>query len=596
MARPQARFCPQRWRRGGSRPPGAAGATCRGLPRPLQLVLLAPHRHHHRSQGFIAMVMLVLFTLILGSLAIVSRTSSGRLAAAAQGRNREARDVAEAGITEIISELNKEPNRRLLVSGVALASWSQGATDFSNPLINPCTSYNSSGNAATLTPPTTKAIAFKNGWQALLSGDPRRSYRLVSVTYSDVARNPLSAPPPTAVTTGQVKSLLRLTVEGRMHDAAGNALSSARVIKEFEVVPKCCKRSFGRNSFAATNFGEDNRFCFAGGSSAQNADDAVAAVVGGLSGGTINSSNNTLSIVDENLEPITRVLCRSNVPAPDSTNPACIARSMTLGVISVVPSFFNLPVPPWPGSSDTTFSVLDAPSKAGLYVRVNPSTNVVERCSLANNTLSDCQALSSCTRIQGIATYISGHYCRISRVDADKETVVFDTSNAPLFLYFDTPASPAALGIRYISYQGNGSVRQVRCAAGSLGPCSTDAGIGDVERLNVYAYGTGSMNLNGADSVVTMNIFAPKASFEIRGGGSVPFNFIGRLWLNNIYANGSTRMQVLESAPQQLVSQGSCTLTGCAGIGPDTGASSGRTSGTPDVDWVARSVTYSSAF
>lgn len=540
------------------------------------------------SQGFIAMVMLVLLTLILGSLAVVARTSSGRMASAAQGRNREARDVAEAGVSEIISELNKEPNRKLMVSGVALADWSQGTASLDNPLVNPCTRYNSTGGAGTITTPTARAIALKNGWTNLVSGDSRRSFRLVSVSYSTAARGVLASPPPASVISGQDKTLLRLTVEGRVMDAAGNAVSSSRVVKEFEVVPKCCKRSFGRNSFAATNFGEDNRFCYSGGG-LTNISEAVAAVVGGLNGGTVNSSNNILSIYDNSTPPqlVTRVLCRSDVPNPPGPNANCLARTMTLGRISVVPSLFNVPVPPWPGGS-LSFTNLEAPDNNGLYIRVNPSTNAVERCP--GNSLNSCAPLAACTRISGLSNYVSGNYCRISEIKADKGDVVFDTTNGPIFLYMDSPESPKSGG-NYISYQGNGAVKQVRCAAGSSGICSTVATIADGERLSLYAYGTGSMSLNGADQAVTMNVFAPNASFTIKGGGSAPYNFIGRLWLNNIYANGSTVMQVLESAPAQLVAQGTCSALGCPGIGPGTSSS-----GTPEIDWVARGVTYSSAF
>jgi len=518
------------------------------------------------------MVMLVLLTLILGSLAMVARTSSGLLHSGAQGRNREARDVAEAGLTEIVSELNKERNRKILVSGVPLADWNVGtASVVNNLLVNPCTRYDASGNLrGAVDTPTAKAIGFKNGWQTLVTGDNTRTYRLVSVTYSDASRVPMGSPTPTAVSSGQVKSLLRLTVEGRVNDAAGNTISTVRVVKEYEVVPKCCKRSFGRNSFAATNFGEDNRFCLSGG---------TAAVIGALYGGTINSSNNTLNIFNESLKPVTRILCRSNVPSPGISNPACVTGTMTLGVISVVPSPFNIPVPAWPGSASTPFSDVSAGSKTGLYVRVNPATQSVEQCELNGTSLSACKVLPSCVKVSGVINYVDGYYCRFSTINADKLAVVFDTSNAPLFIYFDTAEAPAPSTQKYIDYQGNGTVKQVLCVPPSSGVCTSTAGIANVERLNLYAYGSGAMGLNGADAVVTMNVFAPKASFTIKGGGSSPYNFIGRLWLNNFYANGSTTMQVAESSPVQF-----CPVDICP---PGS---------TPEVDWVARSVTYSSAF
>jgi hypothetical protein len=182
-------------------------------------------------------------------------------------------------------------------------------------------------------------------------------------------------------------------------------------------------------------------------------------------------------------------------------------------------------------------------------------------------------------RIAGLANYVNGYYCRVSTIDAEGQSVVFDTSNSALFIYFDAPESPASATQKFIDYQGNGTVRQVFCSPATSGVCGSTAGISNVERLNLYAYGPGAMNLNGADAVVTMNIFAPKAFFTIKGGGSSPYNFIGRLWLNNIYANGSTTMQVAESSPVQF-----CPIDICPA------------GSTPEVDWVARSVTYSSAF
>lgn len=72
--------------------------------------------HRYQDRGFsMAVLMLVLLTTILGSLAIASRTTSGVLAARSQSSNREARDIAESGVTEVISELNKEANRKLLI-------------------------------------------------------------------------------------------------------------------------------------------------------------------------------------------------------------------------------------------------------------------------------------------------------------------------------------------------------------------------------------------------------------------------------------------------------------------------------------------------
>ena len=111
------------------------------------------------ERGFsLAMVLLVLLTTILGS----SRSTSGLMAARNQSSNREARDVAESGATENISELNKEQNRKLLVT--PRDSWDDGT----NAIKNPCSSLQSSGSLLPIasTPgPTQKAQNLaSNNW------------------------------------------------------------------------------------------------------------------------------------------------------------------------------------------------------------------------------------------------------------------------------------------------------------------------------------------------------------------------------------------------------------------------------------------------
>ncbi|MCS5700362.1 hypothetical protein NZK32_15080 [Cyanobium sp. FGCU-52] len=204
--------------------------------------------------------------MVVGSLAIANRTTSGRLASALQVSNREARDVAEAGIVEIVSELNKERNRKLLVSGQAPSSWS--ASDAA--LVNPCTGFTSGGSTQATSAPTTTAINY--GTTSVTSGT--RQFQLESITYSltpepaaigdpPSPRQAFSGSTPDPLNSGTTKSQLKITVVGRILNASGAVVSEARVTREFEVVPKCCKRSFGRNRFSGTTYGTDGRACIA---------------------------------------------------------------------------------------------------------------------------------------------------------------------------------------------------------------------------------------------------------------------------------------------------------------------------------------------
>jgi Tfp pilus assembly protein PilV len=138
-----------------------------------------PSRSHWRKdeRGFsLVVVLLVVLTVILGSLAIVNRATAGRLAATFQISNREARETAETGIVVIVSELNKEANRKILVSGQSPSAWTQSDTN----LVNPCTGFTSAGVVQATSTPTATAINYKSG--AVTSGT--RQYQLESITYS----------------------------------------------------------------------------------------------------------------------------------------------------------------------------------------------------------------------------------------------------------------------------------------------------------------------------------------------------------------------------------------------------------------------------
>ena len=506
-----------------------------------------------------AMTMLVLLTLILGTVAIASRTTGGLLSTNLQSKNREARDVAEAGIAQIVSELNKEQNRKMLVLGTAPASWSQ--TDAN--AVNPCTKYSSSGafNASLAQQPTATAINYKSGWKDLSSSSTQQ-FELASVTYSDQARATFTSPSDNII-KGITKSLVKFTVVGRVTDVAGNVISTSRVTREFQVVPKCCKRSFGMNQSGATQFGPDIRTCYTDGSA------GGVGVVVGINGGTLNTSNNSISMVDPSNVPVTKVLCRNGQGQADCDN-----GTWTLGSsVSVVPTTFTLTIPTFPGTA-TTWANLEAPSN-NSYVRINGSD--VQMCQLSGTTLSSCNTISTCSVVS------SQYHCRVNTIDSKNKELIIDSSNGIVNLYFDNTS--ATSGTKYLDLGGNGSIKQVYCAGGQTGTtaCGTAAPFSAVDRLNVFATGPGSFDIGGTTAAVAMNLFVPNATVNMNGGGSANPNFQGRVWTNNLVVKGNVKFQVPNSLP-----------TFCNSATPGVGCPPSASS--PDIDWVARSVSQSSAF
>ena len=72
--------------------------------------------------------------MLLGSASLVSLGLSRSRGSAQLTASRDARSVAEAGINRIIASFNQPENRRLLVSGMTMGSWT---SDTSNSLQSP---------------------------------------------------------------------------------------------------------------------------------------------------------------------------------------------------------------------------------------------------------------------------------------------------------------------------------------------------------------------------------------------------------------------------------------------------------------------------
>lgn len=340
------------------------------LPSPrisiLQRALLYSRERRHAGYA-LQLAIVVAFALIIGIAAFGSRTGAGLIGSVFQGQNRDARDVAESAIAEFGAVMNREANRFLLIDGLNSSDTPTAAQHQ-----NPCASYSLVSNAWVKGTPatgvTTRAQDFvetttdaASNWKNL-DGNSGRQFRVEKIEYFyydkvDGQRKPLT-PNSDAykfALNGADRTLLRVTILGRVMDGS-NERSRARVAREFEVVPKCCKRSFGRNVYSAKNWGRDKADCpiplLSGGGNG---------IIGSLDGGSPSGSGNELDIVDENGNLVTKVLCwagnkddaKSDLgPANghDAPNPACINGQQRIGNskkpgISFMPTPFNLALP-----------------------------------------------------------------------------------------------------------------------------------------------------------------------------------------------------------------------------------------------------------
>ena len=244
---------------------------------------------------------LVLLGLVAGTVALANLSAAGLLASRGEGSSKDARSVAEAGLANIIATMNQPENRKMLVSGTAMDSWTRATGD---TLQSPCVRNDGSRpGAANDGQATAAARSLGDGQFRDLSTNAvnttgERQYSLRSVTYSvgaPGAANRRSIRTTTTAGSGALTQVgtgnfhelnnledpdgagsnlpgfnsgfITLVVEGRVV-RNGVVESTSTITREFEVLPKCCGASFGSNGSggaavgsSAGSLGSDSRFC-----------------------------------------------------------------------------------------------------------------------------------------------------------------------------------------------------------------------------------------------------------------------------------------------------------------------------------------------
>lgn len=293
----------------------------------------------------LAVALIAAFVLLLGVGALASRGQLGFIGQVFQVQNRQARDVAEAAIAQFANTMNNERNRYLLVAN-STADWTTNADNR-----NVCTIYGNDGslidenddpeNSATFDtvvadaddPLRVTRFLPSAGFQDLVDGDDSRQFDVESIEYLRADRSAYDANTRDSLITANTRALIRITVIGQV--SQNNRTSRARVAREFEVVPKCCKRSFGAN--AAQNWGRDRAACELEDPNLGSPQFRV-----GLNGGGVAGSKNQLDIRDENGDLMSQAVCWAGTEDgtldpnsaldPDADLSACEDGELAIGI------------------------------------------------------------------------------------------------------------------------------------------------------------------------------------------------------------------------------------------------------------------------
>lgn len=314
----------------------------------------------YEERGNVLLLALITsIVLFVGLASLSSRTSAGLLGAVFQSKNREARETAESALSVMMDTLNRINNRYLLAAGNSSGWLSAGAGSSDSSLRNPCTQYNSSGtkvldtanNSLDLTKSTALDASVSDftsgsGWKNLVAGDSTMQYQVESISYFNDDRTPLAASDTSSrneIVAGNKRALMRVVMQARV--LRDGRYSNARVAREFEVVPKCCYRSFGRNKYGGGDWGRDERLCVI--KDPRTGGYGVLAALGGETNSNWGSSN-TLSIFEgASSTPLSTGICwNGNLDASSELNstvsPLCTSSSLRLGNnVSLIPTKFN---------------------------------------------------------------------------------------------------------------------------------------------------------------------------------------------------------------------------------------------------------------
>lgn len=556
-----------------------------------------------RDEGFsFVVVFLALLAIVATSLAVVSRTTLGQLGSVFTSQNAESRAAAEAGIIKLIADWNQVPNRMLLASGSAASTWLSSTAQ----LRNPCTA--TIGSLQSATPiGGVDLVRYRTGaWIEVSTADQTRRYRLRRLTFKDQSRersrtvytqasfgtdvalaaypvmtngnSSVAVPPPFSLSDpANSHGYLEVEMEGQVL-RSGVVVATSRVVKEYQVVPKCCRNSFGKtlatSSIPAVIYGNDSRTCglFSGLSPGD------LALVTGLNGGGLTLDNGnawTLRVVVDGTETkVDPILCTSpysncdGTDANSSADAAPVQISSADGTIAVTPYNIVIPDPPLIPVSGFTMGPADNTPVASLTAR-----------AIGNNTTLTLPAhgLSSSPRYCG---YKDGAFhCRLSSIDLNgNNKITVDSTAAPVYLYLqDSPGTINLLGGEGLEHRYNGSL-------------ATSA---DALRFQIRGARRGGalasqmFDLSGNSIDTSSFIWAPVANLTL--GGSAQYR--GLAWVNNLGFSGSADVVIptpngTAACPEEPPSSDVyCQLYSLL----DT-ANGGATGIRGAFDWIARSV------
>lgn len=565
------------------------------------------------ESGNIVLALVVVIALLLGTLALLQRASGSNLGSFFSSKGRGSRDAAEYGIKYLVSELALSRNRKLSVIGESPSQW---ATLSTAVVVNPCegaatrpaANIISAATSMTAVPGSTnkkfflKSISFKNDSSSGARNSITFARSNASSAFQQTAET--GTYKPSAINlSGESRGYLVLTVIGQETGPLNSVLSSTEITREFEVVPKCCQRSFGytflNTASPQPSHGNDLRSCPAFGLGNLNL------VIGGNGDGIFsangksydlwkNSIGNpqdiaiTLNPNDEqqlsNDQDTSLVYTSQELPeqintaldSPAFAGSACISGNTPIVLprdgLSTNPvvgnctsSTVTTPEAVWQlqGNASGTGQNRSCVSPAVLGSDLPSGAILVDSQNqdLGNQSPNSAKCYLETNRQSSVVSatpycevFDSQYYCLIRYIDNGPE-IQIDSSGGKVNLLFYDAVNTATNGNQLVqggsvSFAGGVGTGFRHCTSIAGGSC-TDAGIQDADNFSIYSNILGSsFELKGATGALSGFFDLRYSDVDLRGGGSNSnINLSGILWVNNLDLSGNLTLVNPPSGP-----------------------------------------------
>jgi hypothetical protein len=521
-----------------------------------------------REQGFsLAVVLIAMLSVVVAGVALANRTQTGRLASTVITSNREAREVADAGLTYVISEWNRPENRGMFTGLQPMTAW----TTDNAALKNPC-------NDLTPTESATSDLAGKD-----VEIDANRRFRIAEVIFSNNTNTFSAKPGSNTIFNGTfVPNQVDLIIEGDYK--LGNRVNTSRITKRLGLdVSTSCLPPAGGAEDPLSDLNLRDIFTFSYGSENPGTTPSLSKTPQAFSrnpNGTIATGN----IANISCIPISSTATGqcSEVPLTASSGNQNNRPPININQPVLTQAQKDALNPP------TFLSIATAAKNAGS---INSIPAEIPSLEIENSTQITSDN-PSCITFDGAL------HCRIAEISLSggNRTLTVDTTSQPVFLYVEGD----------ITTSGNANIRHVNCGANQTNNCQKDVRSGNnnstsftnfdefqnaVFRFQIRGRAVGAgeqeFKFNGTPSA-NLLFWAPTASLELLGNADLASAF----YVNKVSANGNTSISVISPPDSFNIGLGG----GGGNGGGGGGGGGGGVSNTPFKTLTARSAIFTKFF